>query len=175
MNDDMWPDIHSDPPSSLRSILRKFSRTRHHVTSPGDKEKAREYIKKTFWESGLHVWSEYIETVPVRSWNYCGNIKLRGQHCCTIILWATRDCCTIILWATPDSQNEQMHHSILRWIMHLFTVNNCTHSTMHRARVFQMCISATHDRNDHLDNTAVEKYVHMTWQNEQTHRSVLHL
>ena len=63
---DVIPEIQSDPPLSLRATLRKFSKTRHHVTNPRGKEKARKYIKKMFTKSGLHVWSEYIDTIPVR-------------------------------------------------------------------------------------------------------------
>ena len=73
------PDIQSDPPSTLRATLRKFSKTRHHVTSPHGKEKARKYIKKVLAESGLHVWSEYIDTLPsLRGENIVG--MLAGKY-----------------------------------------------------------------------------------------------
>ena len=55
---DILPDVHSDPTSSLLSILRKFNGTRNHVTRPEGKEEARDYIRKTFKKYGLQVWTE---------------------------------------------------------------------------------------------------------------------
>ncbi|CAB3996426.1 Hypothetical predicted protein [Paramuricea clavata] len=76
---DVIPEIQSDPPLSLRTTLRKFSKTRHHVTNPRSKEKARKYIKKMFTKSGLHVWSEYIDTIPsIRGENIVG--MLEGKY-----------------------------------------------------------------------------------------------
>ena len=58
--------VRSDSLSILRKTLKKFSRTRHHVTNPSGKESARHYIKRALKKSGLHVWSEYIKTAQVR-------------------------------------------------------------------------------------------------------------
>ena len=52
------PDIHSDPTSSLLSILRKFEGTRNDLTNPNGKNEARDYIKESFEKYNLHVWTE---------------------------------------------------------------------------------------------------------------------
>ncbi|CAB4022559.1 Hypothetical predicted protein [Paramuricea clavata] len=55
---DILHDIHSDPTSSLLSILKKFNGTRNHLTKPEGKEEARDYIRKAFKKYGLQVWTE---------------------------------------------------------------------------------------------------------------------
>ncbi|XP_028399861.1 uncharacterized protein LOC114523199 [Dendronephthya gigantea] len=76
---DVMKDIHSDSIQTLRYTLRKFSKPRHHITNPRGKERARKYIRKIFANSGLHVWSEYIDTQPyLRGENIIG--MLRGKH-----------------------------------------------------------------------------------------------
>ena len=55
---DTLPDIHSDPTSSLMTMLKKFEGTRNHVTNPDGKKEARDYIIESFQKYHLHVWTE---------------------------------------------------------------------------------------------------------------------
>ena len=48
----------SDQSSSLMSLLKHFNQNRHHVTNPEGKQKARDFIKKTFQDLELITWSE---------------------------------------------------------------------------------------------------------------------
>ena len=43
---------------SLMNFLQHFNQNRHHVTNPEGKQKARDFIKKTFQDLGLTTWSE---------------------------------------------------------------------------------------------------------------------
>ncbi|XP_028407467.1 uncharacterized protein LOC114530080 [Dendronephthya gigantea] len=54
---DKFPDIQSDT-SEILSMLKNFKGSRNHVTSPEQKEAARDYIMKSFKDYGLHVWIE---------------------------------------------------------------------------------------------------------------------
>ena len=51
-------DNESDQSKSLMNFLRHFNQNRHHVTNPEGKQKARDFIKKTFKDLGLITWSE---------------------------------------------------------------------------------------------------------------------
>ena len=51
-------DDESDQSASLMSFLKHFNQNRHHVTYPEGKQKARDFIKKTFQELNLTTWSE---------------------------------------------------------------------------------------------------------------------
>ena len=51
----------SDKSASLLSFLKHFNQNRHHVADPEGKQKAREFIKKTFQDLGLITWSEEFE------------------------------------------------------------------------------------------------------------------
>ena len=51
-------DNGSDQSKSLMNFLRHFNQNRHHVTNPEGKQKARDFIKKTFKDLGLITWSE---------------------------------------------------------------------------------------------------------------------
>ena len=42
----------------LRSILYNFNSTRNVNVDPAAKQKARDYIVKTFKDRGLHTWTE---------------------------------------------------------------------------------------------------------------------
>jgi len=48
----------SDKSASLMSFLKHFNQNRHHVTNPEGKQKARDFIKKTFQDLGLITWRE---------------------------------------------------------------------------------------------------------------------
>ncbi|XP_068722102.1 uncharacterized protein [Montipora capricornis] len=50
-----------DRTNSLMSLLRHFNENRHHVTNPQGKERARDFIKKTFKDLGLKTWSEEFQ------------------------------------------------------------------------------------------------------------------
>lgn len=54
-------DNESDQSKSLMNFLRHFNRNRHHVTNPEGKQKARDFIKKTFKDLGLITWSEQFK------------------------------------------------------------------------------------------------------------------
>ena len=43
---------------SLRSILNHFTETRHVYVDPVAKQRARDFIVKTFKDHGLHTWTE---------------------------------------------------------------------------------------------------------------------
>ena len=43
---------------SLRSILDHFTETRNVAVKPAAKQKARDYILKTFKQHGLYTWTE---------------------------------------------------------------------------------------------------------------------
>ena len=51
-------DKESDQSSALISFIEHFNQNRHHVTNPEGKQKARDFIKKTFQDLGLITWSE---------------------------------------------------------------------------------------------------------------------
>ena len=51
-------DNGSDQSKSLMNFLRHFNQNRHHVANPEGKQKARDFIKKTFKDLGLITWSE---------------------------------------------------------------------------------------------------------------------
>ena len=51
-------DNERDQSESLMNFLRHFNQNRHHVTNPEGKQKARDFIKKTFKDFGLIAWSE---------------------------------------------------------------------------------------------------------------------
>ena len=57
---DSFSDVRSDPIASLNTTLKKFAGPRNHMTSSDAKEKARDLIKKSFQDFGLHVWSEKV-------------------------------------------------------------------------------------------------------------------
>ena len=54
-------DMESDESSSLMSLLKHFNQNRHHVTNPEEKQKARDFIKRTFQDLELITWSEAFE------------------------------------------------------------------------------------------------------------------
>ena len=51
-------DNGSDQSKSLMNFLRHFNQNRHHVANPEGKQKARDFITKTFKDLGLITWSE---------------------------------------------------------------------------------------------------------------------
>ncbi|XP_068738797.1 uncharacterized protein YfbL-like [Montipora capricornis] len=51
----------SDHSNSLMSLLRHFNENRHHVTNPEGKQRARNFIMKTFQDLGLKTWSEKFQ------------------------------------------------------------------------------------------------------------------
>ena len=51
-------DKERDQSTSLMNFLKHFNQNRHHVTNPEGKQKARDFIKKTFKDLGLITWSE---------------------------------------------------------------------------------------------------------------------
>ena len=51
----------TDHTESLKAFLDHFSANRHHVTNPQGKQRARQFILKTFQDLGLKAWSEDFE------------------------------------------------------------------------------------------------------------------
>jgi len=51
----------SDKSTSIMSFLKHFNQNRHHVTNPEGKQKARDFIEKTFQDLGLVTWREEFE------------------------------------------------------------------------------------------------------------------
>ena len=51
--------------SSLMSFLEHFNQNRHHVTNPEGKQIARDFIKNTFQDFGLSMWSEGFKPDPL--------------------------------------------------------------------------------------------------------------
>ena len=51
-------DNERDQSASLLKFLKHFNQNRHHVVKPLEKQKARDFIKKTFQDLGLKTWTE---------------------------------------------------------------------------------------------------------------------
>ena len=51
-------DKERDQSTSLMNFLKHFNQNRHHVANPKGKQKARDFIEKTFKDLGLITWSE---------------------------------------------------------------------------------------------------------------------
>ena len=55
----VWMGVESmTETQSLRSILNQFNGTRNVYVDPAAKQRARDYIVKSFMDNGLHTWTE---------------------------------------------------------------------------------------------------------------------
>ncbi|XP_068738802.1 uncharacterized protein [Montipora capricornis] len=69
----------SDHSNPLMSLFRHFNENRHHVTNPQGKQRARDFIMKTFQDLGLKTWSEKFQPDHPQVWT-CQSLQFGCGH-----------------------------------------------------------------------------------------------